>query len=312
LFSDRGRIALLVLAVLAGPGAAQEADLKWKFEKGKTFYQEMVINTDQKLTLMGNDIPIKNKQTIITSWTPEKQDKDKNWVVAEKILAMKMDIEMLGQKISYDSTKNAGPPALVDAMKPIIGAEFKATISPEMKTLKVDGYQEFLDKLGDADPKVKQMMASTFSEDTLKQSSDALFALVPAKPVKKGESWMEKSTVPLGALGKLTVERKFTYEGKSGALDKIIMDSKLDKHEPADPKAGGLALPFRLKKLDLKKTTATGTIYFDAAKGRLDSADQTVKLEGSMTVEAQGMEATFDLVQTQTIKIRATDSNPLK
>jgi len=66
------------------------------------------------------------------------------------------------------------------------------------------------------------------ADDAFKQMADQLFALLPAKPVAKGESWMVDSKLPMGANGAFTVRNKYTYEGKDGALDKI----KVENHVP--------------------------------------------------------------------------------
>src|SRR5579885_412086 len=47
---SRWYIALLLMAGTTTAALAQDsADLKWKFEKGKTFYQEMTTRTEQKM-----------------------------------------------------------------------------------------------------------------------------------------------------------------------------------------------------------------------------------------------------------------------
>src|SRR5438105_2462164 len=83
----RWLVASLFLALIV-PAFAQEGkpvNLSWKFEKDKTFYQEMTTETKQTMKVMGTDVNQTQKQTFIYSWTPVEQDKDKNWVVKQKI-----------------------------------------------------------------------------------------------------------------------------------------------------------------------------------------------------------------------------------
>src|SRR5271168_120082 len=58
--------------------------LKWKLEKGKTFYQKLVTDTKQTMKVMQNDVVQTQKQTFYFSWTPEEQKGD-TWVIKQKI-----------------------------------------------------------------------------------------------------------------------------------------------------------------------------------------------------------------------------------
>src|SRR5262249_34771341 len=148
--SQRRRfLPLLVLAVFALPAWAQDkTELKWKFEKGKPIYQELTTETNQEMKVMGMEVKQKQKQTFYFSWTPVEQ-KDKDWIIKQKIEGVKMEIEIGGNKIAYDSeAPGAGNNPLADFFKAIKGSEFTLTVGPDMKVTKVEGRKEFIDKLG--------------------------------------------------------------------------------------------------------------------------------------------------------------------
>src|SRR4051794_40831563 len=102
---DRRWIAVLTLLVAMHPQAsAQDAvHLKWQLAKDRSFYQEMVIDQNVVMTIMGKEITNKLKQTLYLSWTPEKQLNERGWIIKQKILGIKMDMDFLGQKLEYDS-----------------------------------------------------------------------------------------------------------------------------------------------------------------------------------------------------------------
>src|SRR5262249_36054328 len=140
---DKGKEPAPVVA--GGP-----TKLVWKFEKDKVFYQEMKTETKQTMTVMNQDITQNQSQTFYFSWTPKEQDKDKNWVVKQKIEGIKMDINIGGNPVTYDSTKEAGGTAnpLADFFKALVGSEFTLTINPnDGKVLKIEGREEFVKKL---------------------------------------------------------------------------------------------------------------------------------------------------------------------
>jgi len=306
----------LLFVVAIGPAYAQDAkpvNLSWKFEKDKTFYQKMTTDTTQQMKVMGNDVNQTQKQTFIYSWTPLKQEADKSWVIKQTIEGVMMDIDIGGNKISYDSTKPeaAGNP-LADFFKALVKSEFTLTISSDMKVTKIEGREEFIKKLVTANPQMKPLLEQILSEDALKQMADPVFAAVPGKEVKKGDSWKRESKLSMGPIGTYETTYNYTYdgpEGKDSKLEKITVKTELTYKAPGDNPAGG-ALPFKIKSADLKATEATGTILFNKEKGRVDKSDMNLKLTGKLSIEISGMTTDVELTQTQKTSVITSDDNP--
>src|SRR5262249_14565549 len=104
-------------------------DVKWKFEKNKegkfaTFYQTNETKTGEIMKSMGNDVNQTQNQTFFFAWTPTKVEGTKA-TIEQEIIGVKMDIEIGGSKISYDSTKDttANNP-LGDFFKALVGSKF--------------------------------------------------------------------------------------------------------------------------------------------------------------------------------------------
>src|SRR5262249_16568554 len=128
-----------------------KAALKWKLEKGKTFYQKVTTKTDQNMKIMSSEPKQTQTQTFYFSWTPDKQDGD-NWVINQKIEGVAMEIDIGGTKINYDSTKdtNANNP-LGEFFKALVGSEFTITLNTkDQKVTKIEGRDEFVKKLNQA------------------------------------------------------------------------------------------------------------------------------------------------------------------
>ena len=285
-------------------------DLKWKFEKGKTFYQELTADTTQDMKVMGKEVKQKQKQTFFFSWTPV-EEKDKSWIIKQKIEGAKMEIQLGGNTISYDSTN---PPAannpLAEFFKALIGTEFTLTVSPEMKITKVEGRKELLDKLVAADQQMKPLLDSVLSEDAIKQMADPTLAAVPNKEVKIGETWKVPTKLNLGPIGSYDTTYEYKYVGKDEKkkdLDKIAVTATLKYVPPSgDAPQGGLS--YRIKGGNLEGKTVAGTILFDAKKGRVVSSDMDLNLEGKLDIEINGMINTVELKQTQKTTVATTDA----
>jgi hypothetical protein len=312
---SRSFLVLIAFVGLIAPARAQEADnLQWKFEKGKTFYQEMTTDTKQEMDVMGMKINQTQKQTFIISWTPEQQNPDKSWTIKQKIEGVKMDINIAGNSIAYDSTKDAGAAnPLSDFFKALLGAEFKLTIGPDMKVTKIEGRDEFIKKLQQANPQMETLLKQILSDDALKQMSDPAFGVVPGKPVKKGDTWERKSSLNMGPIGSYETTYKYTDEGRD-EKDKNLVKIKVDTTIKYVPPAAGAAagLPFRIVTAKLDSKDATGTILFDIAKGRVASSSLSLKLEGTLDIDISGMQSQVKLSQTQNTTVKTTDENPVK
>src|SRR5262249_36035575 len=261
--------------------------------------------------VMGMDISQTQTQTFVFSWTPKEQDKDKNWIVTQKIEGVRMEIEIGGNKISYDSSAKdpaTGNP-LADFFKALIGSEFKLTISPQMKVTKIEGRDDFIKKLVAANQQMEPLLKQILSEEALKEMPDPAFAAVPDKPVKKGESWTKESKLNMGPIGSYDMKYTYSYEGKDGKLDKIKVTTDM-KYIPPTAAAAGV-LPFQIESADLKSKEANGTVLFNSELGRVESNDITVKLDGKLTIAIGGMKTDVELSQTQKTTVKTTSENPL-
>ena len=112
---------------------------------------------------MNNDVRQVQKQTFYIRWTPEKKA-DGKWILTEKILGVKMDIDIGGPPIQYDSTKpgNANGP-LSDFFKALVGAEFKVVLDRDYRVQKVEGREEFVKKLVEANKQMKPLLDQILS-----------------------------------------------------------------------------------------------------------------------------------------------------
>ena len=158
--------ALVLIGGFAAPAPGQEVTLKWDFQKGKPFYQEMTTTTKQTMKVMGMDVTQNQTQSFTFGWMPLEQDKDKNWIVEQEIVAVKMDIEIAGQKIPYDSTKDTAGTTnpLADFFKALVGSKFKLTVTPDFKIKSIEGRKEFIDKLVKANPQMEPLLNTILSD----------------------------------------------------------------------------------------------------------------------------------------------------
>ncbi len=288
--------------------------LEWKaFDKaGAKFYQEMTTKTDQTMKVMQMEVKQKQEQTFYIEWTVEKAEKD-YWLVRQKIIGVKMDIEIGGNKISFDSqAKEQQANPLTDFFKALIDAEFTLKIDRKTMTVTdVTGQKEFVARLSKANPQLQPLLNAILSENALKQMADPVFSAVPpGGVVPDSGTWTRESKLDMGPIGTYDTTYTYTYKGAKDKVATIDVASTL-KYSPPGNK-GGEGLPFKIASATLKSDKGTGEVKFDTEKGRIASSNMNLNLSGDLTIEIAGMTTEVNLVQKQESTLRTTDTNPIK
>jgi Family of unknown function (DUF6263) len=289
-------------------GNGGKLDFKAFDEGAKPFFQEVKTETIQTMKVQGQDVTQKQDQTFYIQWTPDKKDKEGNYVVKQKVVGVKMNIDIGGNKIAYDSTvppdKQPKNP-MTDFFSALMKQELTFTIKPNLEIVKIDGREEFIKNLSDTNPAIKTLLDTIMSKEALKQMAEPTWWAVPTTSEK---TWSKTSELNLGPIGKYDTKFTFTREGGDDKMVKIKIDAKLDYSQPKD-KSG---LPFTIKKAELVSKSGTGEAVFDATKGRLDSSKLTMKLEGNLTIEVGNMATDITLNQDQTSTTKTSDTNPVE
>jgi hypothetical protein len=293
------RQMLLGLAIASAfttaPVYAQEVKLQLKFKEGEKFWVEEVADQKQKITVMGQDIQIDMKVTTIRSFDVKK-------VTTQEIV--------LAMKIEDVDVKSDGPLAgvLDQVTGKTKGVTLTLTLTPTGKVTKVEGFDEYVKKLADGEDEVAKAMKDMITEETLTQGVEQGFAFIPDKAVKPGDTWGQLTKFPLGPIGSLQLKNNYTYKGKKEGGEEIT--DKLDMQFMAPKKGGNLGgALFKTLKTDIKGD-GKATFIFDAQKGRLASSNTSMQLQGSMTVEAGGMELQLEMALNVNSTSKVFDRNP--
>lgn len=295
----------------AAPAATgDKVDLKWKFEKDKKIYQEMMTKTSQVMKVMGMEVNQVQEQTFYFSWELKDEDKDKNITLVQRIEGVKLSIEIAGNPIKYDSSSpGTANTSLAEFFKQLVGTEFKLTLDKDMKVTKIDGRDEFLRKLGQANQTMEPMLKRVLNDEALKQMADPMIGLLPGKLVGKGDKWTRESKLNLGPIGSYKNSFNYTLDKIEKDMAEITVVSKL-VYEP--PTESGDGLPFRIKNAKLDSKESGGKISFDVKKNRLEKQELSVNLAGELTIEIAGQETKVELTQDQKTTITTSDQPQMK
>jgi hypothetical protein len=262
-------VTLLALAVFAGC-AKQETGrtFAFKFKSGDVLKYHTIL--DMKSTVMGQSFPMK-------------MDIEQSNTVKDVLPSGSARIEQRLDKVAVTSE---GPMAAMTGMleKQLEGKSFQMVTSPGGKVDSLSGLNDF----GNASQ----------SGMNLDQMASNLYAPLPEKPVKPGDSWSQDKTLPMTVAGTALSNHlvmKFTllgYEQKNGAsCAKIKTDGTFELTGGAGPQ-GSMS----------GKGTVDGTMYFDPAAGRVVSSSGKTTSTMNMA-PPKGMQITMTMEQNITVDL---------
>ena len=278
--------------------------------KSKKFYQLQKTKTKQEMKVMGQVVVQTQEQSFLIEWIPQDANATNDFVVAQKIVGVKMEINIGGNKIAYDSTstsKQKNP--MTDFFEQLQKQELKFTIKSDLSEVKsIDGRDQFIKGLSDINPQMQSLLKAILSDKALTKMAEPTWYAFPEKGVfpDVGKSWSRKSDLDLGPIGKYDTNFDFTYNGLKDGKDEIGIKTKLTYTAPTE-KAG---LPFIIHKADLKSDGGTGSAVFDRAKGRFEKTEIKMNLTGNLEIEVGSMKTTVELTQTQEASSTTLDEVP--
>jgi len=294
MFSHACLKAVLVLNVLATPAPLPPV-MRWKLKEGDVFYHESVASTRQTMTVQGMKIDQDQEQTTVTRYTVKRKNADGS-VVLEKTL-----VSMKGKGAAVDT-------GFFDKIK---GANFLVTLNARGEVIALEGYKQFLARVG-ADESTRLLMSMMFGEETIKQDVNEVFGCLAVKAVSVGETWRRPYVQPMGPVGDLSGEMSYRYAGKATVggknLDRITFTATV-RYAPPRGQAG-VALPFRVDKADFSADEVKGTMHFDAVAGRLVESSSSARVKGKMTITLGEQATEIELAQTVQTKTRLLDKAP--
>jgi hypothetical protein len=286
----------ILLALLLPASATAQIKLAWQFKKGDRFFVRETTAVQQTIKIMDAETRQELEETRLSRFAVLKTEKDGSVVLDQIIQSVK--IKHSGE----------GPDIDIRVLKQLEGAIFQVTLDSRGQVAKLTGYDELLKKIAKNDPLNTRLVRSLMTDASFKVALASLFGFVPEKAVAKGDSWERKSLLPLGLLGDITLDDHYTLDDLEEA-GKIAKVAALSKGAYAPPrKAPGPALKISGGEIRLLKSS--GTLHFDAARGRLLSSVVTSRLEGTLQVTVRDAAVTMQFEQDANRNIRVLEKEP--
>ncbi|MBC8032674.1 MAG: hypothetical protein H7Y03_00905 [Chitinophagaceae bacterium] len=249
---------------------------------GQKFELVTLTKMDMNMEAMGTPQKVITETTIIAI-VESKSHSDTDYVFVNTIKSMKLITDAAGQKINFDSDNKEdmnGPMAA--GYKGIVGSTQEFRVNRQGKILSMK-------TLGSDSGGIVNQTLEMFSLFTKGQPYPLLMA-IPAKPVKKGESWVDST----GSSDSLKTVYTYTLKENNGT-DAIVGIKGLLKmaHKMAQQ---GMDIQMNLE------GNISGDAVYEKANGLLKSNTSVSDMKGNMEVMGQSMPMT--MVTTTTLNVR--------
>jgi hypothetical protein len=255
--------------------AGEKIELTWKFQKGQKleYVQKNTSATSRNIPGKGE---MKQSGMQETGMVQEVTEIDEKGVATVQLKYSYVKVKPEGPQgdRNFDSTdKESLEKAKKEEMwKRYVGMlekPFSFKIDRNGTVLEVKGFTEMIKEMSKDNPRAQEIGKVMFGDEAVKKMLQTYY-LLPKEKVGKGDSWTTTSEIPLGPMGTMKIESKFTFEGmeKLGERQCAKMKSEVTKLSLE----GGMGGMFTISKPE-----GSGTYYFDTANGIL------VKMESKMT-----------------------------
>lgn len=285
--------SIMVLVMSASIVSAQE-QLAWKFTPGESLKYVVKQNMNMTMVVASKTQTIAINQTMDMRWRIDDVDASNG----DASMSQTIDrVQMNSQGgpfgvFEYDSAGDKVPESplgksMAEVFRRMIGEEFGVHMKTTGKIDQVTIPQSLiagLKKAGSA--------GNALDETTLKQMMTQSAITLPADAINTGHKWDSVQQVEL-AFGTMTVRSELTYKGidPSSGHAMITMIPVIS----VEPKPGADVT------LTLSKSSGTGLVLFDAAKGRIAKSDLDLTMQMQVKSFGQVIDQTIKQTTSMTI-----------
>jgi hypothetical protein len=284
---------LLTLSTVAAAGPEKAAP-RYRFKQGDKLAYVVEASTKIETSANGRTNTAEMTQVIDLTWEVGAVDAEGKAAITQTIDRIRFKAVTPRETAEYDTRSGAEPEAphvkkIAARLDAVVGGRIRASIDARggLADIRLIGRAGAGRTVPAAD---WGDLGSPASEAGFRRLIGQLIPVLPEAAPPVGESWWARTTEALSD-GKATTERRYTYEGSEEhggrPADKLSLTIARQTEDGAGEKRGG--------------TTGTGTVFFDAAAGRLIESALTHTRE--LDVSADDGKLTRKVTETITLKL---------
>jgi hypothetical protein len=284
-----------------------QVELKLKWPEGEHIVQDINMQQDMEISIPGQPAPMKQNMTMGQEYglTVLKATAGGGPELELEFLNVRMGMGMGGKSLmAYDSSKKSPADKTDPAAEmfgKIIGSKIRYFLNASNGVERLEGVKELVDRLtSGAKANDLALLKSMFTEGYFKQMMSQN-QFMPPKAVQPGDTWPVKLEYPMGAMGTMEMDYKFTLQGweMHGKRNCARMDFQgtIKSKPDANPNPAGMTI-------SSLEGTSTGTSWFDPDFGIIIDTTMNQDINMVMKVPAKGAAQNISSHMTQVMNIK--------
>ncbi|MDR0870161.1 MAG: DUF6263 family protein [Planctomycetaceae bacterium] len=303
-----------VLCLVLTAAAQEKYTLKYQHVPGQyEMVQETVMDMTIGVSGTKATIPMKTVQTQYITLNVSEKQADGSQQIAMEITRIAMNQTSSIMNLKYDSAAPDAAESPLKAAGVAVGLKITATTDKDGKFIKVEGVDEFFEKLSnnpDYPKPVADMLKKQLTNESMTKTIDMSREITPKQPVAVGETWKSEGTSELPMFGKVkanldnTLKEVKTIDGRKVAV--ILSKSEILSEKPQEIDTGN-AGKMTFKTMNVESES---TVLMDIASGWTTSTVSEIKMKIETAMEMNGKTLEQNMTGTGTTTVSVKPKTP--
>ncbi|MDO4550042.1 MAG: DUF6263 family protein [Planctomycetia bacterium] len=290
--------------------AAEKYSLKTRFPEGK---YTLLLEMDMKTAAISQEEDVepqimvqqKQIQTIKIVADPIKEDGTQK--VAMKFARVQVETDTIMGKMKYDSDDKESKNSPLNTVGIMVGLEFMTYFDKDGNITKIEGVDEFFDKLIEnakvQEKPLLEMFKKEMSAERMAKNMNIVGEYLPKTPVEVGESWENEQESELPLIGEMEMQINSTLKSveKENGEDvaTILSKTEMSLKEPKDLDVQGMGVTF--SKMDVKSDVTTKIeVKTGLMLSSITKMEQIMQIGGAAEEEGMLMQNILEMRNTVT------------
>lgn len=199
------------------------------------------------------------------------------------------------------------------AVSQLAGTTVQLTLDANMNVTKVDGLAALIAKFdpqGKASALAKANTTDHY-ETNFRDWASQIFVPLGGKAVTTGDKWEQKTVRRFAPYGSFRLTKTLVYAGTEMVEGKELHKLTFTTAHAFNPTKAAETAPLKVTRISINKGVYEGTLYFDAAAGRLLRADCKEQRDLVMTISTDVRDSEIRIRDEGTSSMRFHEKNPL-
>lgn len=297
--AGRALPALLTLFLAPLALAAQQVDLRWKYQAGEQLVYRVTLEQEAAVPGQGTQ---SGTQIQTMRWAVDEVAPSGDATVT--VTTERMQINQVGPtgSIDYDSetmSDSASPQAAMFGA--IVDMSYTLVIAPDGTVKEVRGLEGMIDEMvgemsAETAGPARQQFSQMFNEESIRNMMQQSIQSFPTEPVGPSDTWETSYSMPVPMMGEITTTANFTLDDvvtREGRPVALISSTGSVAFGEAEGQLAGM--------MEMDDATVSSTLEFDVERGHILSG--TTDTSMTMNVSAGGQAMTMETTNSAVMEL---------